>query len=308
MDKYAIRKSYGEYLVELGKKYDNIVVLDADLAKSTKTEIFAKEFPERFFDMGISEADMMGTAAGLASTGKIPFVSTFAIFATGRAWDQVRNTIAYSGFNVKICATHAGITVGEDGASHQSIEDIALMAAIPHMVVLIPSDKESVKRLMDYAVEYKGPVYIRMPRMSVPILYDNKDNISSDYMVLKPIKETTIIASGVMTHEAIKAYEVLKKEGIEVGVIDLFKIKPLPEKLKDELNGVKNIVVAEEHNIYGGIGSILSRTYANDGFKWEFVAIEDEFGRSGDPQSLLRYYNIDSDTICNRIRGIYDSI
>ncbi len=308
MDKYAIRKAYGEYLVELGEKYENIVVLDADLAKSTKTEMFAKKFPNRFFDMGISESDMMGTAAGLASSGKIPFVSTFAIFATGRAWDQVRNTIGYSHFNVKICATHAGITVGEDGASHQSIEDIALMTAIPEMVLLIPSDKESVKRLMDYAVEYNGPVYIRMPRMSVPVIYDNKDNIGADYMVLKPVKETTIIASGVMTHEALKAYEILKNEGIEVGVIDLFKVKPLSEKLKDELKGVRNIIVAEEHNIYGGIGSILSRVYANEGFNWGFVAINDEFGRSGKPELLLKHYRIDSDAIVEKVRGFYDNI
>ncbi len=308
MDKYAIRNVYGEYLVELGKKYSNIVVLDADLAKSTKTINFEKAFPERFFDMGISEADMMGTAAGLASTGKIVFVSTFAIFATGRAWDQVRNTIAYSEFNVKICATHAGITVGEDGASHQAIEDIALMSSIPKMQVFIPSDKESVKKIMDYMVEYKGPVYMRMPRSSVPVIYEDKDNISYKYEIVKPIEETVIISSGVMTSQALDAADKLEKDGISVGVIDLFMLKPLPEELSVILKNVKNIVVVEEHNIYGGMGSILSRSWANKGFNWTFIAIDDKFGRSGTPEALLKYYGIDSDSIYRHIRGLYDKI
>ncbi len=259
----ATRESYGEAIAELGKKYENIVVLDADLATATKTIEFKKAFPDRFFDMGIAEQDLMGTAAGLAIGGKIPFASTFAIFATGRAYDQVRNAIAYPKLNVKIAATHAGITVGEDGATHQSLEDIAIMRSIPNMVILSPADDSETKFLIEEAVKYKGPVYIRLTRPAVEDIY-NKD---FKFEFGKGIQhgngiDATIIATGITVIEAINAQKQLAKENINVRVIDINMIKPIDKDIIiKSAKETKKIITVEDHNVIGGLRNSSCRCF-----------------------------------------------
>ncbi|EIW00399.1 LOW QUALITY PROTEIN: transketolase, alpha subunit, partial [Thermoanaerobacter siderophilus SR4] len=263
----ATREAYGEALVELNKRNKNVVVLDADLSKSTKTAEFQKVCPERFFNIGIAEADMIGTAAGLATCGKIPFVSTFAIFAVGRAYEQIRNSVAYPKLNVKIAATHAGITVGEDGATHQSIEDISLMRSIPNMVVINPSDDVETKYAILQAAEYEGPVYIRLGRMTVPTIHDEhcKFQIGKGE-ILKSGNDVTIIATGIMVAMALEAAEELKKYGIDAEVINIHTIKPIDKELIiSSAKKTGKIVTAEEHSIIGGLGSavceVLSQEY-----------------------------------------------
>ena len=261
--KKSTRQAYGEALVELGRQNNNIVVLDADLTKSTKTNLFQETFPERHINVGIAEADLIGTAAGLATCGKIPFASTFAMFAAGRAFEQIRNTVAYPKLNVKIAPTHAGISVGEDGGSHQSVEDISLMRSIPGMVVLSPADATETKKMIFAAAEYNGPVYIRMGRLDVPVLFDD----SYDFQIgvantVKDGTDVTILATGLMTARALEAAEKLQAEGVSVRVVNVGTIKPLDgETVLKAAQETKFIVTAEEHSVIGGLGSEIGRAH-----------------------------------------------
>lgn len=296
MSKKATRQAYGEALVELGKINKDIVVLDADLTKSTKTSMFQKEFPERHFNVGIAEADLMGTAAGLAACGRIPFASTFAMFAAGRGFEQIRNTIAYPKLNVKIAPTHAGISVGEDGGSHQAIEDIAIMRAIPGMVVLCPADAVETKKMVYAAAEYEGPVYIRMGRLDVETIFDEE---TYDFQIgiantVREGNDVTIAATGLMTYEAIKAADILAQEGISVRVINVGTIKPLDgETILKAAKETKFIITAEEHSVIGGLGSavseFLSEVYPT---KVKKLGIYDKFGQSGKATELLEKYEL----------------
>lgn len=300
MSNIATREAYGAALAELGEKYENIVVLDADLSKSTKTYEFKKRFPERFFNIGISEQDLMGTAAGFATCGKIPFASTFAMFAAGRAFEQVRNSIAYPGLNVKIAATHSGITVGEDGASHQAIEDLAIMRAIPNMIVINPSDAVTTKKTIEAAVLYNGPMYIRLGRLAVPVIH--KEDVKFEVgkgIVLKEGKDVAIISAGFMVHLALEAAVVLKDIGIEAKVIDMHTIKPIDKELiVESAKETGAVVTAEEHNIIGGLGGavaeVLSEDYPTPLVR---VGINDVFGQSGKPMDLVELYKISANDI-----------
>lgn len=306
MSKKATRQAYGEALVELGKINKDIVVLDADLTKSTKTSMFQKEFPERHFNVGIAEADLMGTAAGLAACGKIPFASTFAMFAAGRAFEQIRNTIAYPKLNVKIAPTHAGISVGEDGGSHQSIEDIALMRSIPGMIVLSPADAVETKKMIFAAAEYEGPVYIRMGRLDVETIFDEE---TYDFQIgiantVKEGNDVTIVATGLMTYEAIKAADILAQEGISIRVINVGTIKPLDgETILKAAKETKFIITAEEHSVIGGLGSavseFLSEVYPT---KVKKLGIYDKFGQSGKANELLEKYELTAAKLVSMIK------
>ena len=305
MGNIATREAYGAALAELGERYENIVVLDADLSKSTKTFEFKKKFPERFFNIGISEQDLMGTAAGFATCGKIPFASTFAMFAAGRAFEQVRNSIAYPKLNVKIAATHAGITVGEDGASHQAIEDIAIMRAIPNMTVINPSDAITTKKTMEAVIEYNGPVYIRLGRLAVPVIH--KEDVKLEIgkgIVLKEGKDATIIAAGFMVHLAMEAADILKKENIDTEVIDMHTIKPIDKDLiiKSAIK-TKAVVTAEEHNIIGGLGSAVAEVLSEEcPTPMVRVGIGDVFGQSGKPADLVEFYKISAKDIVAAVK------
>lgn len=303
--KKSTRQAYGEALVELGRQNNNIVVLDADLTKSTKTNLFQEAFPERHINVGIAEADLIGTAAGLATCGKIPFASTFAMFAAGRAFEQIRNTVAYPKLNVKIAPTHAGISVGEDGGSHQSVEDISLMRSIPGMVVLSPADATETKKMIFAAAEYNGPVYIRMGRLDVPVLFD--DSYDFQIGVANTIKEgtdVTILATGLMTARALEAAEKLQAEGVSVRVINVGTIKPLDgETVLKAAQETKFIVTAEEHSVIGGLGSavseFLSETHPTLVKK---VGIYDVFGQSGKAEELLEKYELTATKLISVIK------
>ncbi|SJZ48833.1 transketolase [Cetobacterium ceti] len=305
MAKKATRQAYGEALVELGNLNKNVVVLDADLTKSTKTNMFQDKFPERHINMGIAEADMIGTAAGLATCGKIPFASTFAMFAAGRAFEQIRNTVAYPKLNVKIAPTHAGISVGEDGGSHQSIEDISLMRSIPGMVVLSPADATETKKMVFAAAEYEGPVYIRMGRLDVPVLFD--DNYDFQIGLINTIKEgtdVTIAATGLMTAKALEAAEKLAEEGISARVLNVGTIKPLDgETILKAAQETKFIVTAEEHSVIGGLGAaiseFLSETHPTLVKK---IGIYDKFGQSGKALELLEKYELTAEKIISVVK------
>ena len=303
--KKSTRQAYGEALVELGRQNNNIVVLDADLTKSTKTNLFQEAFPERHINVGIAEADLIGTAAGLATCGKIPFASTFAMFAAGRAFEQIRNTVAYPKLNVKIAPTHAGISVGEDGGSHQSVEDISLMRSIPGMVVLSPADATETKKMIFAAAEYNGPVYIRMGRLDVPVLFDD----SYDFQIgiantLKEGTDITILATGLMTARALEAAEKLQTEGVSVRVVNVGTIKPLDgETVLKAAQETKFIVTAEEHSVIGGLGSavseFLSETHPTLVKK---VGIYDVFGQSGKAEELLEKYELTATKLISVIK------
>lgn len=305
MDKQATRDAYGKALVELGSLYDDIVVLDADLSKSTKTADFAKKFPNRFFNAGIAEQNMMGMAAGLAAAGKVVFASSFAIFATGRAFEQVRNSIAYANLNVKICATHSGITVGEDGGSHQSVEDIAIMRSIPNLTVIVPSDGVSTRQALFKLYEHQGPVYLRLGRPALPVIYqDNLDFQIGRGIELREGREASIIACGTMVALALQAAESLAAEGIQVSVVDMHSIKPLDKDLiirMAEHTGA--ILTAEEHSIIGGLGSavceVVSENYPVPVIR---MGISDVFGQSGTPNELMQHYGLTVDKIIHNIR------
>ncbi|WP_027398787.1 transketolase family protein [Anaerovorax odorimutans] len=306
-NKIATRQAYGEALVELGKKYDNLIVLDADLSKSTMTAGFSKEYPDRFFNMGIAEQNLYGTAAGLAVSGKIVCASTFAMFAAGRAFEIIRNSIGYTKANVKICATHAGITVGEDGASHQVIEDLALMRSIPGMVVLNPADGNSAKRLVEAAIEYNGPVYVRLGRLATPIFYEeNADVEIGKGNVLRDGSDYTIIATGFMVNEAIQAAELLKSEGISIRVIDMHTIKPIDKDIIIKAaKETKGIVTAEEHNIIGGLGGAVAEVVTeNCPIKMKIVGIKDKFGQSGKPLELVEEYGLTAKDLVLAVKSL----
>lgn len=305
MIKKATREAYGEALVELGKINENVVVLDADLSGSTKTSVFKKAFPERHFNVGIAEADLIGTAAGFAACGKTAFASTFAMFAAGRAFEQIRNTVAYPKLNVKIAPTHAGISVGEDGGSHQSVEDIAIMRAIPGMVVLSPADATETKKMVFAAAEYDGPVYIRMGRLGVPVLFDdNYDFQIGIANTLRDGKAVTIAATGLMVAEALKAAEELEKEGISVRVINVGTIKPLDgETILKAAQETKFIVTAEEHSVIGGLGSAVSEFLSEvHPTKVKKVGIYDKFGQSGTGEELLQKYELTAEKLISVIK------
>ena len=298
--KRATRQSYGEALLELGKENKDVVVLDADLAGATKTELFAKEFPDRFFDIGIAEADMMGTAAGLSTCGKIPYVSTFAMFAAGRSYDQIRNSICYPNLNVKICATHAGITVGEDGATHQMIEDLSLMRTIPNMKVLSPSDDTQTKWIIKEISKINGPVYVRLARLATEEIYDENQK----FEIGKAIQhgdgtDGTIFATGVTVQEALKAQKMLQEKGINVRVVDMHSIKPIDRDVIIKCaKETKKLVSIEDHNVIGGLGSAISEVLTDEyPTKLIRLGIKDIFGRSGKAEELMKYYGIVAENI-----------
>jgi transketolase len=301
----ATRDAYGAALLELGKSNKNIVVLDADLSGSTKTKGFSKAFPERFFNMGISEQDMIGTAGGLSLTGKVPFASTFAVFETGRAWEQIRQTLCYSHLNVKLAATHSGITVGEDGASHQSLEDIALMRVLPGMTVIVPADGFETKQAIDAAAEFEGPVYIRLGRSKVPAVMpkDYKFQIGKAYTYSLG-KDATIVAAGIMVSAALEAKEILSKEGIDAGVINMSTIKPLDGgALLAAADKSKLILTAEEHSIIGGLGSAVAEFLSeNHPVKVVKIGMRDTFGCSGPPKELLQLYGLTAADMAETIK------
>ncbi|MGX9755870.1 transketolase family protein [Clostridioides difficile] len=300
----ATREAYGQALKELSENKD-IVVLDADLGKATKSISFKEVAPDRFFDMGIAEGDMIGTAAGLATCGKIPFASTFAIFAAGRAYEQIRNSVAYPNLNVKIAATHAGVTVGEDGGSHQAIEDISLMRGIPNMVILNPADGIEAKKAIFSAVDYNGPVYIRLGRATTEDIHNDDYNFKiGKGEILRQGSDVAIIATGIMVSKAIKSAELLSEEGIEAMVVNISTIKPIDSELI--VKAAKNtgkVVTVEEHSVIGGLGSavteVLSEKYP---VVVKRIGINDEFGQSGNPESLLKYYGLTVENIVSTVK------
>ncbi|MDR0880468.1 MAG: transketolase family protein [Clostridioides sp.] len=305
MSNIATREAYGKALVKLGEINDDVVVLDADLSKSTKTNDFLKAFPNRFFNMGIAEQNLMGASAGLAAAGKIPFASTFAMFATGRAYEIIRNSICYPKLNVKVCATHAGLTVGEDGASHQSIEDISLMRTIPNMTVMVPADAYETEQMIFAAAEYKGPVYVRLGRSGVPEIFD--DNYKFEIgkgAVLRDGGDVTIIACGIMLNEALIAADKLAEDGINARVINMSTIKPIDRDLIIEsAKKTKLIVTAEEHSVIGGLGSAVSEVTSEEvPVLVKKVGVNDSFGESGTPAELLKKYGLTSDNIVKVVK------
>ncbi len=296
----ATRDVYGETLAELGNIKKDIVVLDADLSGSTKTKKFSKLFPERFFNIGISEQDMIGTASGLSLTGKIPFASTFAIFATGRAWEQIRQTVCYSNLNVKIVATHGGLTVGEDGASHQSLEDIALMRVLPNMTVIVPADGFETSQVIETITDYKGPVYVRLGRSKVPSVMPEGYRFQIGKAFTFNIgSDITIIASGIMVSAALDAAAILKNKGVDAGVINMSTIKPLDtEALLQAASKSRLIITAEEHSIIGGLGGAVAEFLSEvQAIRIKKIGVRDSFGSSGKPDELLKFFGLTSDNI-----------
>ncbi len=305
--KIATRESYGNALAELGAEFDNLVVLDADLAAATKTGVFKKAFPERHIDCGIAECNMMGIAAGLAATGKVPFASSFAMFAAGRAFEQVRNSIAYPQLNVKIGATHAGISVGEDGATHQCNEDVALMRTIPGMTVIVPSDDVEAKAVVRAAYEHKGPCYLRFGRLAVPVINDNPDYKFElgKGVVLREGKDVTIVASGLPVSNCLEAAEKLAADGIDAKVINIHTIKPLDEELiVASAKETGKVVTVEEHSVIGGLGSavcdVLSEKAPTPVCK---IGVNDVFGESGPAVELVSKYGLDADSIYEKVKA-----
>ncbi len=303
--KIATRESYGAALAQLGEQYDNIIVLDADLSKSTKTEVFKKKFPERFINMGIAEANMMSTAAGLSACGKIVFASSFAMFAAGRAFEQIRNSICYPCLNVKIGATHAGISVGEDGATHQCLEDIGIMRTLPNMVIINPADDTEARAAVEAAVKHYGPVYLRFGRLGVPVLFgdDYKFEIGKGVQ-LKDGDDVSICATGLMVGYALEAAELLKADGINARVINIHTIKPIDKEIISKAAYETGaIVTCEEHNIIGGLGSAVSEVVCETNpVPVLRVGTKDVFGKSGKPYELLEYYGLTAENIAENAR------
>ncbi len=305
-DKKATREAYGEALAEFGDVYSNLVVLDADLSAATKTSIFKKKFPERFFNCGIAESNMMSVAAGMSTSGLVVFASTFAMFAAGRAYEQVRNSIGYPHMNVKIGATHAGISVGEDGATHQCLEDISLMREIPGMVVINPSDTVEARAAVEAAIKYNGPVYLRFGRLAVPVINDQE---SYKFEIGKGVefsegKDVTIVATGLMVCEALRAKEILASEGIDAGVINIHTIKPIDSKLLIKAaKATGAIVTAEEHSIIGGLGSAVMEAISEAcPVPVVRLGINDEFGQSGKAEVLLAHYGLTAENIAEKAK------
>lgn len=303
----ATRESYGMALVELGKENDKVVVLDADLSKSTKTCDFKNMFKDRFFNAGIAEQNLMGMAAGLANVGNIPFASTFAVFATGRAFEVIRNSICYPKMNVKIAATHAGITVGEDGGSHQSVEDIALMSALPNMTVIVPADHREAMQATKAAANFVGPVYLRFGRCNTEDIFDDNYKFEIGKGVeLREGNDVAIIATGMMVQKAIEASDKLREEGINARVINISTIKPIDKELIIKAaKETKGIVTAEEHSIIGGLGATVSQVVtSNHPTMVKTVGIKDTFGESGTPDELMKKYGLTSDEIIKAVKEI----
>lgn len=302
--KKSIRGAFGEELASLAEQNQDIVALDADLSGSTQTSIFAKKFPERFFDVGIAEQDLMTTALGLSLEGKIPFAATFAVFATGRAYDQIRNSICYQKGNVKVIGAHGGITVGEDGASHQALEDISLMRGLPNMTVIVPGDYNQTRQAVKYAAEHKGPVYIRLSRMNVPDVYDENYTLEINKAVtLKEGKDISVFVTGDLLAEVMKANEILEAKGIDAEIINIPVIKPLDcGTIISSVNKTGLAVTVENHSIIGGLGSAVCETLAeNAPHKVLRIGINDTFGQSGTPNELLKHYGLDAESIANKI-------
>ena len=303
-EKIATRQSYGEALELLGEEKENVVVLDADLSTATKTNIFAKRFPNRFFDMGISEQDMIGTAAGFATCGKIPFASSFAVFTAGRAYDQIRNAVCYPNLNVKLCATHSGITVGEDGATHQMLEDISLMRSLPNMIVISTSDDTQTKWAIKEAAKITGPVYVRLSRMATPVIYDENQKFELGKAVqIGDGTDACVIATGDVVYQAIKAKEELEEKGIKIIVINIHTIKPIDkETIIRAAKETKKVITIEDHNIIGGLGSAVCEVLAEEyPCKVTRMGIKDTFGKSGKADELLKYFNLTSEDIIKAI-------
>ena len=303
--KKATRQSYGEALLELGKENKNVVVFDADLSTATKTNLFAKEFPDRFFDMGIAEQNMISTAAGIATCGKIAYASTFAVFAAGRAYDQIRNSVCYPKLNVKICATHAGITVGEDGATHQMLEDISMMRTLPNMTVISTSDDIETKWAVKEISKINGPVYLRLSRLATPVIY----NENQKFEIGKAIQigdgtDATIFATGVTVSEALKAQEQLKENGIDVRVVDIHTIKPIDRDIIIKCaKETKKLISIEDHNVIGGLGSAISEVLTDEcPTKLIRLGINDTFGKSGNAVELMEYFGITAERIIEEVK------
>ncbi len=306
-ERIATRASYGKALVELGAENPDIVVLDADLSGSTQTKKFADVYPDRFFNAGIAEANMMGMAAGLAVSGKTVFASSFAMFASGRAYEIIRNSIAYTGANVKICATHAGVTVGEDGASHQCVEDLSLMRTIPGMTVINPADDVSARALIKAAAAYKGPVYIRLGRAAVPVIYEEGKTFEiGKALRVREGKDAAILATGIMVNEALQAAEMLAAEGIECRVVDVHTIKPLDrEEVIAAAKDCGCIVTAEEHSVIGGLGSAVAETVCKEApCRMAMVGVQDVFGQSGKPGELMEQYGLTAADIAAAVKKL----
>lgn len=302
--KKSIREAFGKKLVDLGVKNPDIVVLDADVACSTQTKLFAQAYPERFFDTGIAEQNMIATAAGLSLTGKIPFAATFAVFATGRTYDQIRTSVCYQKANVKIIGTHGGITVGEDGATHQALEDISLMRGLPNMTVIVPADCNECEQALEFAAELEGPVYIRIARNSLPNIYSNdyKFNLYKA-VVLREGKDLTIISNGDVLSEACKAADILAKKGIDAEVVSVPVVKPFDTAtVIESAKKTGFVVTVENHSINGGIGSAVCETLSESlPTKVLRIGMNDTFGQSGTPNELLKFYGLDAESIVNRV-------
>lgn len=304
-NKIATRESFGKALVELGKENENVVVLTADLAGATKTSLFEKEFPDRFINVGIAEQNMIGISAGLATTGKIPFASTFAMFAAGRAYDQIRNSVAYPKLNVKICGTHAGVTVGEDGATHQMLEDLSLMRSIPNMTVLCTSDDVQTRWAIKEMAKIDGPVYIRLARVATPVIYNENQKFEIGKMVqIGDGTDATVFATGVEVAEALKAKEELEKENINIRVVDVHTIKPIDREMIIKCaKETKKLITIEDHSVIGGLGTavceVLSEEYPT---KVVRMGMQDRFGKSGKAEQLLKYFKLDSEAIIEKVK------
>ena len=299
-NKKATRQSYGEALLEFGKENKNVVVLDADLSTATKTELFAKEFPDRFFDMGIAEQNMISTAAGMATCGKIAYASTFAVFAAGRAYDQIRNSICYPKLNVKICATHAGVTVGEDGATHQMLEDISMMRTLPNMTVISTSDDIETKWAVKEISKINGPVYLRLSRLATPVIYDENQKFEIGKAIqIGDGTDATIFSTGVTVSEALKTQEQLKQKGINVRVVDVHTIKPIDRDMIIKCaKETKKLISIEDHNVIGGLGSAISEVLTDEcPTKLTRLGINDTFGKSGNAVELMSYFGITAEKI-----------
>lgn len=303
-DKKSIRGAFGEELAKLGEENQDIVALDADLSGSTQTSTFAKKFPERFFDVGIAEQDLMTTALGLSLEGKIPFAATFAVFATGRAYDQIRNSICYQKANVKVIGAHGGITVGEDGASHQALEDVSLMRGLPNMTVICPGDYVQTRKAVEFASKHNGPVYIRLSRMNVPCVYSEDEEFDiNKAVVLKEGKDVSIFVTGDLLAEVLKANDILEKNGIDAEIINVPVIKPLDcGAIINSVNKTGLAVTVENHSILGGLGSAVCETLSEKTPHQVLrIGINDTFGQSGTPNELLKHYGLDAESIANKV-------
>lgn len=306
----ATREAYGETLKELGAKIPEIVVLDADLSASTKTAVFAKAFPDRFFDTGIAEGNMMSVAAGLAASGKIPFASTFAVFGAGRAYEQIRNFICYPNLNVKVAVTHAGLTVGEDGATHQMLEDIALMRALPNMTVVVPADAAETAQVIRWAASYQGPVYIRMGRAKVEdVISPDAEFVPGKSTTLADGSDVTIMACGIMTQQALQAAKMLAEEGISARVINMSSIKPIDEEaIVKAVKETGAIVTCEEHTVMGGLGSAVAEVVVRQcPVPMAMVGTEDVFGQSGKASEVLKVYGLTPEHIALEAKKLVEA-